>query len=89
MRADQERPVMIHRAILGSVERFLAILTEHVSGKWPFFISPRQVSICAVSEKSEAYAKEVNKKLHGLGLEVELDLSKRPLPKKIFRNQKM
>ncbi len=39
-----ERPVIVHRAILGSVERMLAILTEHYAGKWPFWLSPRQVT---------------------------------------------
>ena len=44
-----ERPVMIHRAILGSVERMFAILTEHYAAKWPFWLSPRQVSLpCAM-----------------------------------------
>jgi threonyl-tRNA synthetase len=43
------RPVMIHRAILGSMERFLAILTEHLAGKWPFWLSPRQVVVIPVA----------------------------------------
>jgi threonyl-tRNA synthetase len=43
------RPVMIHRAILGSVERFMAILIEHLGGKWPFFLSPRQAVILPIS----------------------------------------
>lgn len=54
-----ERPVMIHRAILGSVERMFAILLEHYKGKWPFWLSPRQAIVCNVSEKSEDYAKQV------------------------------
>lgn len=45
------RPVIIHRAILGSVERFVAILIEHLGGKWPFWINPRQAIVCPVSEK--------------------------------------
>ena len=48
----EERPVMIHRAVLGSVERMLAILTEHYAGKWPFWLSPRQVMIVPISEGS-------------------------------------
>ncbi|KAK6132124.1 hypothetical protein DH2020_034115 [Rehmannia glutinosa] len=55
----QERPVMIHRAILGSVERMFAILLEHFKGKWPFWLSPRQAIVCPVSDKSQAYALEV------------------------------
>lgn len=43
------RPVMIHRAILGSLERFIAIITEHFAGKWPFWLSPRQVLVIPVA----------------------------------------
>lgn len=59
--AKRERPVMIHRAILGSVERMLAILVEHYKGKWPFWLSPRQAIVCPVSEKSQPYALQVRK----------------------------
>lgn len=58
--AKRERPVMIHRAILGSVERMFAILLEHYKGKWPFWLSPRQAIVCPVSDKSQPYALEVN-----------------------------
>jgi len=51
-----KRPVIVHRAILGSVERFMAILIEHLAGKWPFWLSPRQVLICPVSQKFFEYA---------------------------------
>lgn len=57
--AKTERPVMIHRAILGSVERMFAILLEHYKGKWPFWLSPRQAIVCPVSEKSQPYALQV------------------------------
>lgn len=57
--AKLERPVMIHRAILGSVERMFAILLEHYKGKWPFWLSPRQAIVCPVSEKSQSYAQQV------------------------------
>ncbi|RDX68413.1 Threonine--tRNA ligase, mitochondrial 1, partial [Mucuna pruriens] len=57
--AKIERPVMIHRAILGSVERMFAILLEHYKGKWPFWLSPRQAIVCPVSEKSQSYALQV------------------------------
>ena len=52
-------PVMIHRAILGSLERFFGILIEHTAGKWPFWLSPRQVLLCTVSERHHAYALRV------------------------------
>lgn len=58
--AKSETPVMIHRAILGSVERMFAILLEHYKGKWPFWISPRQAIVCPVSEKSQSYALQVS-----------------------------
>jgi len=57
--AKKSRPVMIHRAVLGSVERMFAILLEHYKGKWPFWISPRQAIVCPISEKSQQYAEKV------------------------------
>ena len=58
--AKLERPVMIHRAILGSIERMFAILLEHYNGKWPLWLSPRQVIVCSVSSGSAEYGKQVN-----------------------------
>ena len=49
------RPIIVHRAILGSIERFMAILIEHVAGKWPFFCSPRQIMVVPISEKANDY----------------------------------
>lgn len=80
---------MIHRAIFGSLERFIAILTEHLGGKWPLWLSPRQVSVCAVSEASHEYCKTVSQQLRQLGFEVELDISQSTLPKKIRNAQVM
>jgi hypothetical protein len=57
--AKLERPVMIHRAILGSVERMFAILLEHYKGKWPLWLSPRQAIVCSVSSNTLDYAKRV------------------------------
>ncbi|KAL0685919.1 hypothetical protein Bca4012_052767 [Brassica carinata] len=59
---EKPRPVMIHRAVLGSVERMFAILLEHYKGKWPFWLSPRQAIVCPISKKSEEYALQVKKK---------------------------
>ena len=53
------RPVIIHRAILGSLERMMAILIEHTGGRWPFWLSPRQVLVCSVAERHAAYAQRV------------------------------
>ena len=61
------RPVVIHRAILGSVERFMAILIEHLGGKWPFFLSPRQCIITPISEKFKEYCDSVYLYLHKQG----------------------
>jgi threonyl-tRNA synthetase len=65
----KEQPVMIHRAILGSFERFIGILTEHCAGEFPFSIAPTQVSIIPISESHQAYAKEIQKML----LELDVD----------------
>jgi len=73
----------VHRAILGSVERFMAILIEHIAGKWPFFISPRQVQVLPLSEKFNGYCSKVYKKLHHEGFNVELNLSSQTLQNKV------
>jgi threonyl-tRNA synthetase len=70
----QERPVMIHRAILGSLERFIGVLIEHTGGVLPFWLAPEQVRILSLSEKVEAYAKEVADLARGAGYRVSADL---------------
>jgi len=82
-----ERPVMIHRAVLGSVERMIAILTEHFAGKWPFFLSPRQVQVVPVSKIYIDYALEVQKKLNGAGFFCDVDTSCRTLNKMVRESQ--
>ncbi|PKA59163.1 Threonine--tRNA ligase, mitochondrial [Apostasia shenzhenica] len=82
-----ERPVMIHRAILGSVERMLAILLEHYKGKWPFWLSPRQSIVCPVSEKSQPYALKVRDEIHGAGFYVDVDTTDRKIQKKVREAQ--
>jgi threonyl-tRNA synthetase len=77
------RPVIIHRAILGSLERFIAILIEHIGGKWPFWINPRQAIVCPLSEKFSDYCGKVQLYLHQKGFDVELDKSNVTLNKKI------
>lgn len=84
-----KRPVIIHRAILGSIERMTAILTEHYAGKWPFWLSPRQVLVVPVSMHYADYAKKVHEKLWGAGLYSEVDLSGNTLQKKIRNGQVM
>ncbi|XP_064991980.1 threonine--tRNA ligase, mitochondrial 1-like [Musa acuminata AAA Group] len=85
--AKLERPVMIHRAILGSVERMFAILLEHYKGKWPFWLSPRQAIVCPVSEKSQSYAQQVHDKIHQAGYYVDADLTDRKIQKKVREAQ--
>eukprot|EP01018_Ginkgo_biloba_P009148 Gb_19674 [translate_table: standard] len=85
--AKRERPVMIHRAILGSVERMLAILLEHYAGKWPFWLSPRQAIVCPVSEKSADYALRVRDQIHQAGYYVDVDTSDRKIQKKVREAQ--
>ena len=87
MKAGFARPVIIHRAILGSVERFVAILIEHLAGKWPFFLSPRQAIVVPISEKHFDYCESVMLYLHKFGYEVELDRSNAQLNKKIRNAQ--
>jgi threonyl-tRNA synthetase len=82
-----ERPVMIHRAVLGSVERMIAILTEHFAGKWPFFLSPRQAQVVPVSKIYTDYALEVQKKIVGAGFYCDVDTSCRTLNKMVREAQ--
>ncbi|KAJ5172910.1 hypothetical protein N7492_005503 [Penicillium capsulatum] len=81
------RPVVIHRAIIGSFERFLGILTEHFGGKWPFWISPRQVLIVPVMPAVNDYAEELQRILHGDKLNVDVDTSGNTLAKKVRNGQ--
>jgi threonyl-tRNA synthetase len=82
-----QRPVMIHRAILGSVERFFAILTEHTGGKWPFWLSPRQAMVVPVSDKCAAYAQQVKDELFQAGFDADVDLTDSTMQKKIREAQ--
>ncbi len=67
------RPVVMHRAILGSFERFLGILTEHTAGNFPFWIAPVQAAVLPVSDRFAAPAREIARRLSASGLRVELD----------------
>lgn len=69
----EKRPVMVHRAIFGSFERFIGILTEHLQGAFPVFLSPIQAVIVPISEKQNDYAKKVENELKMSGLRVKLD----------------
>ncbi|CAL8462423.1 g1956 [Coccomyxa elongata] len=82
-----ERPVIVHRAILGSVERMFAILTEHYAGKWPFWLSPRQVMVIPISAVSSAYAQEVRRTLRKAGFHVDVDMADNKMQKKVREAQ--
>lgn len=71
---EKHRPIMIHRVIFGSIERFIGILTEHCAGKFPLWLAPVQVKLLTVNEKFAPYAEEIKAKLDALGLRVELDV---------------
>jgi threonyl-tRNA synthetase len=81
--AVTERPVIVHRAILGSVERMFAILTEHYGGKWPLWLSPRQAAVVPISEASLPYAQEVRAALRARGLHCEVDGTSSKMQKKV------
>jgi threonyl-tRNA synthetase len=76
-------PVMLHRALFGSLERFIGILIENYAGKLPFWISPLPVMVIPVSEDFDNYAKEVNKKINNIGINSEVDLKNHNLNYKI------
>ena len=83
---QEKNPVMIHRAILGSYERFLALLIEHFAGAFPVWLSPVQVKLISVSEHHQEAAKKIANKLKAIGIRVELDLDDETVAKKIKKS---
>ena len=79
----RHQPLMVHRALLGSVERFFGILIEHYAGAFPLWLAPTQVEICPVSEKVADYAKHLFETLKSHGIRVHLDDRNEKLPAKI------
>lgn len=82
------RPVMIHRAIFGSIERFMAILIEHFAGEFPLWLSPVQAKIIPISDSHTAYANDVKSQLESAGLRVEIDSRAEKLGLKIREAEK-
>lgn len=80
---EWERPVMLHQAILGSLERFLGILLEHHGGVLPVWMAPTQVAVASISDKSADWAEAIFCRLKQLGVRVEIDNSDRTIAKKI------
>jgi threonyl-tRNA synthetase len=83
----QHRPVLIHRAILGSLERFLGILIEHYGGAFPVWLAPVQVRVLPVTDRHEPYARQVAQALAAQGLRVEVDDSGERISYKVRRGQ--
>ncbi len=86
---SDKSPVMIHRAILGSFERFMMTLIEHFAGAFPLWLAPEQVRVIPVSDKFGEYAKSVHEKLHKLGVRVKLDDDSESLGKRIRNAEKL
>ena len=83
--ADGEKhcPVMIHRVVLGSIERFLGVITEHYAGAFPLWLAPVQVRVLTITERSDAFAEKVVSELDAAGIRVEKDLRNEKIGKKI------
>jgi len=86
---EAQRPIMIHRAILGSVERFMAILIEHFGGAFPTWLAPVQVALIPVAEAHEKYARELEKEMFEKGIRVELLTAEDSLGKRIRNSEKL
>jgi len=80
---SRKRPVMLHRALFGSLERFTGILIEHYAGAFPMWLAPLQMVVANISEAQADYARDVTQKLRQAGLRVELDLRNEKINYKI------
>jgi threonyl-tRNA synthetase len=81
--SEKKTPVMIHRAICGSMERFLGILIEHHTGHFPLWIAPTQVAICTITSEADDYARQVEAAFLEAGLRTELDLRNEKISYKV------
>lgn len=81
------RPVIIHRAPVGSMERFMSILIEHYAGNFPFWFAPVQLNILPIGEEQYDYAKDIKRKLENLGFRVEIDLRSETIGRKIAESE--
>ncbi len=84
---EKHRPIMIHRALLGSIERFIGVITEHFAGAFPTWLSPVQVKLLPVTDRAAEYAKEIAGKLDAQGFRVEVDGRNEKIGKKIREAQ--
>jgi threonyl-tRNA synthetase len=83
------RPVIIHRAVSGSLERFIAILIEHFAGAFPVWLSPEQVRVLPITDEYNAYAEQVTKQLHDAGVRVHLDARSETLKYRVAEGARM
>ncbi len=84
---EKHRPVMVHRVVFGSIERFIAILTEHFAGAFPLWLSPVQAKILTITQRADGWAKELEQRLTAAGLRVETDLRNEKIGFKIREAQ--
>ena len=84
---EKHRPIMIHRALLGSIERFIGVITEHFAGAFPTWLHPVQVKLLPVTDRAADYAKEIAAKLSAQGFRVEVDGRNEKIGKKIREAQ--
>jgi len=81
--STQKRPIMLHRVIYGSLERFIGIITENYNGKFPLWISPNQIKIITLNDSVNDYAKEIYEKFFEAGFRIELDTRNESIAKKV------
>lgn len=84
---SRKRPVMIHRALFGSIERFMGILIEHYAGKFPLWLSPLQIRLLTVADRHEPYAQQLAQKFKNVGFHVEVDSAQESVSKKVRNAQ--
>ena len=84
---EKHRPVMIHRVVLGSIERFIGVITEHFAGAFPAWLSPVQVKVLPVTDRAAEYADQITEKLNNAGFRVEVDHRSEKLGYKIREAQ--
>lgn len=84
---EKHRPVMIHRVIFGSIERFIGIITEHYAGAFPLWLAPVQVKILSINDRSADYINELSEKLENAGIRVEVDMRNEKIGFKIREAQ--
>ena len=81
---QKHRPIMIHRVVFGSIERFIGILIEHFAGKFPVWLAPEQVKVLPVTDRASAYAEQLVAEMNAMGLRASADLRKEKLGRKIL-----